>query len=222
MTDDARPYFLIVAAPAAVSAHYLAVAAPAVAAAGGTTLAAAPAGRVECLEAGTPERGILFGQFSSPQAIRAFWSGAPHAPALEALKHAAGALAIAAPGLPFEGLPEALEIPTVASVEPPEGRGPAHYMLIQGTGTDPERMDRYRDIILPMLKEQGAYYTLFEIGGGVEFLLGGSDYEIFAVSRWPDHAAGHAFWDSDRYQNTAIPTRTGAGEFWVHFFAGAA
>jgi uncharacterized protein (DUF1330 family) len=71
-----------------------------------------------------------------------------------------------------------------------------------------------------MLKEQGAYYIAFEIEGGARVLHGEWPYDIFAISRWPDHAAGHAFWDSDRYQNTAIPTRTGAGEFWVHFMIG--
>lgn len=81
-------------------------------------------------------------------------------------------------------------------------------------------MDQYRDIILPMLKEQGAYYTAFEIEGNTEVLEGNWPYDIFAASRWPDYAAGHAFWDSDRYQNTAIPVRTGAGSFWVHFMVG--
>lgn len=220
MTGEAQPYFLIVQIPPAVSEQYLAAAAPLVEAHGGRLLAAVPASGVECLEKGTPEAGMLLAQFDTLADIRKLWESEAHARALELLSGAEGALAIGATGLPFIGMPDALEIPTIASVTPPEGRGPVHYMLIQGTGTDQTRMDRYRDIILPMIKEQGAYYTLFEIGGNVDFLLGGSDYEIFAISRWPDHAAGHAFWDSDRYQNEAIPTRTGAGEFWVHFFEG--
>ena len=43
---------------------------------------------------------------------------------------------------------------------------------------------------------------------------------LLGASLVPTTIAGHAFWDSDRYQNTAIPVRTGAGSFWVHFFEG--
>ncbi len=95
-------------------------------------------------------------------------------------------------------------------------------MLIQGTSTDQVRMDRYRDIILPMIKERGAYYTVFDIDGNIDALHGEWHHNIFAISRWPYLPAGYAFWDSDRYQNIAIPTRTGSGHFLVHFFTGVA
>ena len=95
-------------------------------------------------------------------------------------------------------------------------------MVIQGTGTDQARMDRYRDIILPMIAGLGAYYIAFDINGGATALSGTWPWEIFAVSRWPDHRAGDAFWDSDRYQNVAMPARAGAGAFHVHFFEGQA
>lgn len=131
-----------------------------------------------------------------------------------------GGLSVA--GLPYEGLPDTLEVPTIASVTPPANRGPCAYMVVQGRSTDQARMDQYRDIILPMIKAQGAYYTAFEIEGHVNLLCGKWPHDIFAISRWPDHDAGHAFWDSDRYQSIAIPVRTGAGNFLVHYLPGTA
>lgn len=222
MTQQGQPYFLIVQAPPEISGQYLAAAAPLVESHGGKLLAAVAADGVERLETGTPAAGILVAEFENQADIRTLWESAEHAASRELLEASDQALAIGATGLPYVGLPEMMDIPTVASVNPPDVPGPRHYMLIQGIGSDQSRMDQYRDIILPMLKEQGAYYTLFEIEGNVDFLAGESPYTIFAISRWPDHAAGHAFWDSDRYQNTAIPIRTGAGEFWVHFFEGLA
>lgn len=216
------PYFLVIQLPPAVAKDYLTEAEPLVEQHGGKVLAAVAADDVECLETGTPRAGMLLAEFDDPAAIRRLWASDAHAGARELLSRTDSALAFGAAGLPYAGLPEAPEIPSLASVTPPEGRGLHHYMLIQGIGTDQERMDRYRDIILPMIKEEGAYYTLFEIEGNVDILIGESDYKVFAISRWPDHAAGHAFWYSDRYQNTAIPARTGAGEFWVHFFEGRA
>lgn len=221
MTQQSQPYFLIVQAPPEVSSRYLAAAAPLVERHGGTVLASAESGNVECLETGTPSAGILVAEFEDETGIRSLWESTEHAASRKLLEATDGALAIGATGLPYVGLPDMMEIPTVASVTPPASDSPRYYMLIQGIGTDQGRMDEYRDIILPMLKEQGAYYTLFEIEGNVDFLVGQSPYAIFAISRWPNHAAGHAFWDSDRYQNTAIPVRTGAGEFWVHFFEGS-
>ncbi len=217
---ERQPYFLIVQAPPPISEAYLAAAAPLIAESGGQLLATVPAEDVELLEPRTPAAGILVALFDTREAIRDFWSSDHHKLAAQLLKPEEGALAISVRGLPFEGLPEKMEIPTTASVTPPEGRGPRHFMLIQGSVTDQTRIDQYRGIILPMLKEQGAYYILFEAQGNLEFLLGSTPYDIIAISRWPDYAAGHAFWDSDRYQNTAIPARTGAGNYWVHFFAG--
>lgn len=222
MTRQGQPYFLIVQAPPEVSSQYLAAAAPLVKGAGGKLLAAVDAANVECLESGTPTAGIVVAEFQDEVSIRSFWESEQHAGSRKLLEASENALAIGAAGLPYVGLPEMMDIPTVASVNPPDSAGPRHYMLIQGIGSDQTRMDQYRDIILPMLKQQGAYYTLFEIEGNVDFLVGESPYTIFAISRWPDYDAGHAFWDSDRYQNTAIPIRTGAGEFWVHFFEGSA
>ncbi len=177
---------------------------------------------VECLEAGTPPAELALFRFEDAQLARELWNSDANQRLLAAngLADDPGTLALLAPGLPHIGLPETPEIPTIASVEPPAGRGPRCYMVIQGTGTDQARMDRYRDIILPMMAELGSFYIAFNIGGGTEVLAGTWPWEIFAVSRWPDYRAGHDFWDSDRYRNVAIPLRTGAGTFHVHFFKG--
>lgn len=177
---------------------------------------------VECLETGTPAAEVALFQFAQAEHARELWGSTANQRLLSAcgLADDPGTLALLASGLPCSGLPDAPEIPTVASVEPPPGRGPRHYMVIQGTGTDQARMDRYRDVILPMMAQLGSYYVAFNIGEGTETLAGNWPWEIFAVSRWPDYRAGHDFWDSDRYQNVAVPLRTGAGIFHVHFFKG--
>lgn len=186
----------------------------------GKVLANAPATAVECLEAGTPAAAMLLAEFGQQQNIEAFWSNERHQSIFAALNVTPEVVALGVAGLPYAGLPDALEIPTIASVTPPEGRGPCAYMIVQGSGTDQARMDQYRDIILPMIKAQGAYYTAFEIEGNINLFCGEWPHEIFAISRWPDYDSGHAFWDSDRYQNTAIPVRTGVGHFLVHYLPG--
>lgn len=202
------------------STEYCKAAAQLAAEYGGKVLANASAAEVECLEAGTPSAAMLLAEFEQQQSIDAFWSDDRHQAIFEPLSTTPEVVALGVGGLPYEGLPDALEIPTIASVTPPENQVPCAYMIVQGSSTDQARMDQYRDIILPMIKEQSAYYTAFEIEGNVIRLCGEWPHEIFAISRWPDHQSGHNFWDSDRYQNTAIPVRTGVGHFLVHYFPG--
>lgn len=219
-----NPSFLYVQLPAAMeSTAYLAGIVSLASEFGGTTvLAGVSADEVECLEPGTPDSAVLLMTFEQAQQVNVFWANERHQSLLASIRSQAGLLALRVPGLPYAGLPDALEIPTTASVEPPEGRGRRAFMVIQGSVTDQERIDRYRDILLPLIAAQGAYYTAFEIAGGVEVLVGEWPWEIFAISRWPNHAAGHAMWYSERYQTKAIPTRMGAGTFHVHYFAGIA
>lgn len=217
--DELPHFFLAQIQNTADARNYLNDAATMAKLHGARILAKQASENVECLEAGTPSASILLAEFTGRAALNEFWQDDDQQSIFRQIVNA-DPLILAAPGLPAAGLPDMLEIPTTASVKPPADRGPRAYMIIQGTGTDEARMDQYRDIILPMLKEQGAYYTAFEIEGNTKVLAGNWPYEIFAVSRWPDHAAGHAFWDSDRYQNAAIPVRTGAGSFWVHFMVG--
>jgi len=223
MTRTGNPSFLYMQIPAALdAAAYLAESAPLASDFGGTVLAGVSADDVECLEPGTPKAAVLLIEFEHAGQVNAFWASERHQSLLTLIGSSDGLLALAVPGLPYAGLPEAMDIPTTASVEAPEGFGPRAFMVIQGIVTDQERLDKYRDVLLPLIAAQGAYYTAFEISGGAEAFMGEWPWEIFAISRWPDHAAGHAVWDSDRYQNTAIPIRTGAGTFHVHFFTGVA
>lgn len=221
MTQAGFPVFLTVQIPTVLDATgYLQGAAALAADHRGQVLAATAATDVECLEDGTPPSAILLLQFENENSARSYWNEDAQQQLFAPMAAVPETSAILVKGLPYEGLPDMPEIPTTASVTPPDGRGPRAYMIIQGTAYDQPRMDEYRDIILPMIAEQGAYYVCFEIEGNAERLHGEWQHNIFAISRWPDHVAGHAFWDSDRYQNVAIPTRTGAGHFWVHFMIG--
>jgi uncharacterized protein (DUF1330 family) len=210
------PAFLVLK-PATADATLLSGWTAAIEAARGTVLTAALPADVETLETGTVHTAFLLARFAFAPDLDRFWASATELAA--ALPP--GSLALGAAGLPFEGWPGS-PVPTIATVTIPASEEPRAYMLIEGTGTDEPRMDAYRDIILPMLRERGAYYPLFELGGSVQVLYGTWSYGILAVSRWPDVARAHDFWFSDLYQKTAIPTRTGAGVFEVQLAAGIA
>jgi uncharacterized protein (DUF1330 family) len=211
MVDD-RPWFLTVKLlPDLGNADTLAAVTAAVAATRGTVLAAALPEVVQPLETGTVHTAVLIARFAFEDDLMRGWAACPPLPD--------GAQALACPGLPYEGWPGNF-VPTIATVTVPEGRGPRAYMLVEGTGTDQDRMDAYRDIILPMLRKRGGYYSVFELGGTVRVLAGDWAEGIFAISRWPDISAARDFWFCDRYQQVAIPTRTGAGRFEVQITEG--
>lgn len=212
MTDD-RPWFLTVKLPGADRGAIDAWASAAQAARA-TVLAAATPNAVEPLEPGTRHTGVVIARFPSEADLRAFWASSDRPATGEAT-------VLACAGLPWEGWP-GHDVPTIATVTVPAAPNPRALMLIEGTGTDPDRMDRYRDIILPMMRERGAYYIAFELGGNVEVLAGDWSEGIFAISRWPEAAAAHDFWFSERYQATAIPIRTGVGRFDVQLMQGLA
>lgn len=189
---------------------------------GGEILAHAPAGRISCLEPGTIGSGILLARWPAP------------APAmLAATRRLVGALTQSVPadsvplvlevnGLPANGLPDMLDIPTVASV-PVAPKSPRNaLMVIRGSVSDQARIDGYRDVILPMLKERGGYYEVFALQPGeVKALSGEWTEQIFAISRWPRRADAEDFWYSERYQTVAIPKRLGAGRFTVNLLDAA-
>ena len=204
-------------------ASALAVAVAAIERSGGELLACEDAGVVELLEPGTPAATVLIARWSGRAALDAAWGGAVGAAVSLLVAGVADALVLASEGLPPEGLPDQLEVPTVASVPIAVLATPPTYMAIQGSVTDSERIVGYRNVLLPMMKERGALYVVFCIGGsGVRVLHGDWNEQIYAISRWPTHAAAHDFWYSERYQTVAIPIRTGIGAFHVHLLRGRA
>jgi uncharacterized protein (DUF1330 family) len=178
----------------------------------GAVLAAADWASVVPLEPGTAHTGLVILRFAFEDDLVHFFTGLDLPP---------GTVALACAGLPYEGWPGNF-VPTIATVDVPDAGAPRTYMVIEGTGTDQERMDQYRDIILPMMREGGAYYVAFELGGNVRVLAGEWSEGIFAISRWPSRAHAEEFWFSDRYQKTAIPMRNGAGRFDVQIVEGLA
>jgi uncharacterized protein (DUF1330 family) len=192
--------------------------ADAASAARGTVLAAGDAGAVRPLEAGTAHSGLVILRFAFADDLHVFWESAT-AQALAAAD--TDLVALASAGLPYEGWPGNF-VPTIATVDVPESGAPRTFMVIEGTGTDQDRMDRYRDMILPMMRERGAYYIAFELGGNVRVLAGEWNEGIFAISRWPSQAHAEDFWYCDQYQQQAIPIRTGVGKFDVQIIEGVA
>ncbi|QMW23087.1 DUF1330 domain-containing protein [Sandaracinobacteroides saxicola] len=208
------PSFLILKSPSPIDhASWVAT----IEAARGTILAASEAGAVDVLEPGTIHTSLLIARFAWAPDLDAFWAGA----AALAAGLPAGAQVLGAAGLAWEGWP-GHPVPTIATVTVPASDRPRAYMLIEGTGHDEAAMDAYRDVILPMLRERGGYYPLFELGGSVRVLHGNWGWGILAISRWPDIAAAQDFWFSERYQTVAIPIRTGKGDFEVQLTAGIA
>lgn len=129
-------------------------------------------------------------------------------------------LVIAAQCVPSGGYgPEMAFVPTRSNVDPGPAQPPT-LMLIEGSATDQDRMDRYRDIILPMMRERNGYYSVFELGGAVNTLSGTWDEAIFAISRWSGPDGPLSFWNSARYQDQAIPLRLDIGKFQVVMFEG--
>lgn len=221
MSPGLAPAFLVLKSAVADRAA-LAKWSEAIEAAHGTVLAAATQDEVEVLEPGTRHTALLIARFAYAPDLERFWDGA--ADMASGLPDEAQVLAV--PGMPFEGWP-GHDIPTIATVDVPASEAPRGYMLIEGTPgdqtkEDQKRMDMYRDIIMPMLRERGGYYMAFEFGAGIRVLRGVWTVAFLAISRWPDIARAHDFWFSERYQKVAIPTRTGAGRFDVQLMAGRA
>lgn len=187
-------------------------------AARGTILAAGSTGAVRPLEPGTAHTGLVIARFAFAADRDAFWASPA---AKQWVADDEGLVALACNGIAYEGWPGNF-VPTIATVDVPDAKAPRTFMVIEGTGTDQQRMDRYRDMILPMMRARGAYYIAFELGGDVRVLAGAWDEGIFAISRWPSKALAEDFWFSHQYQNDAIPIRTGVGKFHVQIIEGIA
>ncbi|MEG3155670.1 DUF1330 domain-containing protein [Sphingomonas sp. RB1R13] len=207
------PAFLILKLPASTDAATVDAWSKAIATARGTVLASGTAEAVKPLEEGGAHEALVLARFAVASDLDQFWNDAPTPPA--------GLVALAADGLAWEGWP-GHDVPTIATVHVPDDGVARAYMLIEGTGHDEQRLDQYRDIILPMLRERGAYYVLFSLGGTTRVLAGKWDEAVLAISRWPSRARAEDFWYSERYQKEAIPLRTGVSRFDVQILDGLA
>jgi uncharacterized protein (DUF1330 family) len=184
---------------------------------GGRVLGWGAPGQVASLEPGAPSGGLVLARWSDPQALRRVARDQLLPQLKSMLPPPTIPTLLAVEGLPDNGLPEMLDIPTVASVPPPKSMRGTALLIIRGRAWDPAALDRYRDVILPMHKERAGYYEAFAVAPGqVEALSGEWSDLIFAVSRWPSAAVAEDFWYSERYQTVAIPMRLGAGKFSVH------
>jgi uncharacterized protein (DUF1330 family) len=186
----------------------------------GTPLLLAPLHQVSALEPGSVPAHIAVLEYVDADERDHGWQ------AIEPMARAAGLfdgrapIVLAMAGIPPEGLGDL--IPTAANVPVSPAFQPPAFLLIEGSATDQQRMDRYRDIILPMMRERSSYYVAFELGGNVKVLSGEWSEAIFAISWWP--SMGHAldFWLARRYQQDAIPLRLDIGHFDVLAATGSA
>lgn len=190
---------------------------------GGQVLAWDPPGRISGLEPGTPAAGLLLASFKDGALLQKC-ARERILPLIDrSVPKGTQVQVLQVNGLPENGLPDMMAIPTVASVPRTRPVPRNALMLIRGTGYDQARLDQYRDIILPMLKDRGGYYEVFALAEGeVTALRGEWKDAIFAISRWPTRAAAEDFWYSDKYQTQAIPLRLdGAGKFVVNLLDAA-
>jgi uncharacterized protein (DUF1330 family) len=215
----ATPAFLLIDLPTehANQAGLLVELAALVLSGGGELFAHAPAGRVAGLEPGTIAAGMLIAKWSDGARLRAVARERIIPVIKAAMPVEAKPLVLAAEALPDEGLPQSPDIPTIASVRRPPAEPRNAFLVIRGSAWNQTKLDQYRDVILPMHFERGAYYESFAVNPGqVEALLGEWRDGIFAISRWPSRAQAEDFWYSERYQKLAIPIRLGSGRFTVH------
>ena len=189
--------------------------------AGAEVLAHAAPGKVACLEPGSVAAGLLLARFANAGRLE------PAAQSLltqlqSSLPHGAVPTLYTVDALPEQGLPDALEVPTAASVRRPPATPRNAFLVIRGTGWDAERLTAYRNVILPMHHERGGLYEVFALDPSqVRVISGAWTEQIFAISRWPRREVAEDFWFCDRYQKEAIPLRLGAGRFSVHLLDAA-
>jgi uncharacterized protein (DUF1330 family) len=180
----------------------------------GRLVAARAAHEVRALEPGSTPLHTWISLFPSRDAAQAAWTATDKA----LISSPKPPLALVAGAVPDEGYPDDF-IPTRRNVDAGAWQPPT-LMLIEGSAQDQPAMDKYRDIILPMMKQRGSYYIAFELGGGVKVLSGSWSEAIFAISRWPTEDAARGFWLDSVYQNRAVPLRLGHSKFGVVILEG--
>lgn len=221
MDATPTPRFLVIEVPDLVAARRCF---PALqkhtAATGGTVLAAALPRAVEVLEAGSRLAAVFIARWQDAAALEASWRDGG-ADAFAAAAAVPGSRAISVQGIPTAGLPGDF-LPTVATVEAPKLASPPAYMLVQGSVSGLEAIQKYVEIIMPMLRERRGYYVVYAEAPDVTVLHGQWNEQAFIVSRWPTIDAARDFWWCERYQDSAIPIRTGHGAFTVLLMPGIA
>lgn len=215
MTTPTQRYFLVVKAfcQHLRFAQFASAAANVAAAQQGRVIIAQPVHHVTAIEPGSVPAHLWIADFPSRSASEAAWAQLKAKGHVDGITQDTPPVVLAMDGVPPSGLPDF--IPTPSNVTPPESLMHAAYFLIEGSANHQERMDKYRDILLPMMKERHSYYVAFELGGNVRVLSGAWNEQIFAISRWPSVAFAHDAWMSGRYQKDAIPLRLGVGKFSV-------
>ena len=210
--DMQEPVFILFAALPEADRPGIGVSAlaKAVEMAGGTVVAGGDAAHNAYLEPGTPPKSVLISLWPAQTDADEVWGRIKNAPDLADLNDAL--IVLAGTCLAETGLPD---LPTPENTAKTQSAGPAAYMLIEGSMSNPEAMGRYRDIIFPMIREGAAYYLIYAASTAVKVLNGVWSEQALIVSHWPDYQAAQDFWYCDRYQNLAIPTRAGAGRFSV-------
>lgn len=184
--------------------------------AGGTLVAARSLHDVTALEPGSVPLHIWIAKYPSMEAAKAAWAGMD----ASLISEPEVPLVLAAKAVPAAGFPPEMDfVPTHKNVNAGPSTPPT-LMLIEGSASDQGKMDQYRDIILPLMRSQDAYYICFELGGDIAILSGDWNDAIFAISRWPEAHRAKAFWLSNTYQDEAIPLRLNIGTFSVLTFEG--
>jgi uncharacterized protein (DUF1330 family) len=218
--SDPTPTFLVARIPDLVAAREaFSVIEDTASTAGADVLALAPPRDVQVLEPGTQLAAVAILRWRERAAAEAWWSHSSVRAGLAAARRLAGTCVVLAKGVPWSGLPGDF-LPTVATVEAPRLPTPPAYMLVEGSVTNHDPIQRYVGLIMPMLRERGGYYVVYATAADVEMLQGKWTEQAFIVSRWPTLVAAQDFWFCERYQEVAIPERTGHGEFHVLLMPG--
>lgn len=182
----------------------------------GRLVAAQPVHKVTAFEPGSVPAHTWIGLFDSRIAAKNAWAAMEK----DSISVPGVPLVLVAGAVPEAGFEDDF-VPTKANVDAGSAQPPT-LMVIEGSAEDQDAMDKYRDIILPMMKQLKAYYIVFELGGSIEVLSGSWDEAIFAISRWPSADAARRFWLDETYQNKAIPLRLGHSAFQVMTLQGEA
>jgi len=91
----------------------------------------------------------------------------------------------------------------------------AGYMIVMGTGTNPDAMSKYGKMLPAIYQKFGGYYLgVGGTGRGVTVLEGAYDQKSFLLARFPALDGPNSFWWSPEYR-AAVEVRKGAGTFNV-------